>query len=246
MRKKPCAKLWHINMIQLSPGNKYYYSDIFPESSFFAGFATALAGDSRNKETTRKLIQKSESDSISIVQPQQTHSSNVAMYEGAKSNIKDTDAVITDRPHVALTVITADCVPIIYADLKNKSVAISHQGWMGLYGELPVNVVEDMCMQGSRTEDIIAAIGPAIGDCCYDIPKVRADLFGAHEVTFRDEKYYLNLTQVAYNQLIAAGLEKHNIDYRIFCTNCDTRFFSYRRSTDKGNFPEQCSFIMIK
>jgi len=80
------------------------------------------------------------------------------------------DALITADPGVLLVVQTADCVPILLADTKNRAVAAIHSGWRGTVRRIAEKALGRMRMEfGTRPEDVIAAIGPSIGQCCYEV-----------------------------------------------------------------------------
>jgi len=80
------------------------------------------------------------------------------------------DALITQERGVLLTVQTADCIPILLADTKNRAVAAIHSGWRGTAQRIAEKTIGRMQMEfGTRAEDVIAAIGPGIGGCCYEV-----------------------------------------------------------------------------
>jgi polyphenol oxidase len=80
------------------------------------------------------------------------------------------DGLITNVPGVVLAVKVADCVPVIVADRRRKAVGVFHAGWRGTVARIVQKGVGDMRMHfGSKPEDLVAAIGPAIGKCCYEI-----------------------------------------------------------------------------
>jgi hypothetical protein len=80
------------------------------------------------------------------------------------------DALITADAGVLLVVQTADCVPILLADTKNRAVAAIHSGWRGTVRRIAEKTLGRMRMDfGTRPEDVIAAIGPSIGQCCYEV-----------------------------------------------------------------------------
>jgi YfiH family protein len=87
----------------------------------------------------------------------------------------EADIVLSDEPAVALAIQTADCVPILMCDRRQGTIAAVHAGWRGLVAHAPAAALERMAADfGSRVEDIMAAIGPAIGACCYEVgPEVR-------------------------------------------------------------------------
>jgi polyphenol oxidase len=80
------------------------------------------------------------------------------------------DALLTSASHVLLSVQTADCVPILFADKKRRAVAAIHAGWRGTLARIAQKTLGRMRMEfGTRPKDIVAALGPAIGRCCYEV-----------------------------------------------------------------------------
>jgi YfiH family protein len=80
------------------------------------------------------------------------------------------DGLMTDRPGVLLGIQTADCIPVLVADRKNRAVAAFHAGWRGTLARIVENGVGRMRLEfGSRPENLIASIGPGIGQCCYSV-----------------------------------------------------------------------------
>lgn len=89
--------------------------------------------------------------------------------------LPDADIIVSDDPTVAIAIETADCVPILLADPRTGAVAAAHAGWRGLAAGVPRITVEALARSfGSRPADLIAAAGPSIGACCYEVgPDVR-------------------------------------------------------------------------
>ena len=80
------------------------------------------------------------------------------------------DALITREPGVLLVVQTADCIPILLADTKNRAIAAIHSGWRGTAQRIAEKTLGRMQMEfGTRPQDVIAALGPGIGGCCYEV-----------------------------------------------------------------------------
>jgi polyphenol oxidase len=80
------------------------------------------------------------------------------------------DGLMTDQPGVLLGIQTADCIPVLVADRKNRAVAAFHAGWRGTLARIVENGVGRMRLEfGSRPENLIASIGPGIGQCCYSV-----------------------------------------------------------------------------
>jgi YfiH family protein len=97
------------------------------------------------------------------------------------------DALFTREPGVLLVVRTADCVPILLADTKRRAVAAIHSGWRGTLQRTAEKTLGRMRMEfGTRPEDVIAALGPAIGQCCYEVGTDVAKEFDAKFANARE------------------------------------------------------------
>ncbi|MGE5243854.1 MAG: peptidoglycan editing factor PgeF [Betaproteobacteria bacterium] len=92
----------------------------------------------------------------------------------------EADAIVSDDPEVAIAIQVADCVPLLIADRRVGALAAVHGGWRGTAARVAVEAVEAMHRSfASRPEDLIAAIGPAIGACCYEVGRVVRERFVA-------------------------------------------------------------------
>jgi len=90
------------------------------------------------------------------------------------------DALVTAEPGVLLSVRTADCLPLLLVDTKLRVIAAVHAGWRGALARVIEKTVGELCrMFGSAPEDLVAAVGPAIGACCYEVGDEVVDAFGA-------------------------------------------------------------------
>jgi YfiH family protein len=101
------------------------------------------------------------------------HRVDADIVEASSASRKDTlqgDALFTRDPGILLMVQTADCVPVLLADRKQRGIAAIHSGWRGTLKRIAAKTLGRMTMEfGTRPEDVIAAIGPAIGRCCYEV-----------------------------------------------------------------------------
>ncbi len=150
----------------------------------------------------------------------------------------DCDALITNEPGVALCCFSADCVPILLYDPVKKAAAAVHSGWRGTALGIVSKTVREMeTAYGCRPEDLRAAIGPCISECCFetdrDVPDaMRAALGGAAEAAIRQtgEKFHVDLKAINRLWLERAGVKPENIDVTDACTACEPeRFWSHRR-----------------
>jgi len=165
----------------------------------------------------------------------------------------DYDAIVTNRTELAICVKTADCVPLFIVDRVKRVIAVVHAGWrgsaLGIAGKA-VRLLKDHYKSSPR--DILAAIGPAIGSCCYEVDKTVADAFlklDDYERFLSAGKkvgrWMLDLTEVNRRQLVASGVDKTSIDVADLCTVChQDKFFSHRGSG--GITGRQINFMMIR
>ena len=151
------------------------------------------------------------------------------------------DGLITDVRGVLLGVGTADCVPVLVADVKKRAVGAFHAGWRGTVARIAEHGVAKMIAEfGSRPEDIVAAVGPAIGACCYTVGEEVRGEFG-RQFRYADELFrgkngdiHLNLWEANRRQLLDAGVDSERITVIGECTACardgngDLRYFSHR------------------
>ncbi len=151
----------------------------------------------------------------------------------------DIDGLITDEPHVVLITQYADCVPLFFVDPVRKVVATSHAGWRGTAAEIGAVTVERMCADyGCRREDILAAIAPSIGPCCFEVDTPVITEFEKLSVyddgcftPVNDEKVRINLWEVNRRSMIAAGVKPEHITVTDLCTKCHPDIFWSHRVT---------------
>lgn len=143
------------------------------------------------------------------------------------------DALITANPGEAIGIKTADCVPIILADPQHRAIGVAHAGWRGTLGNITQRVLDKMGFE-YRTDPgaVIAAIGPAIGPCCYEVgPEVGKKfqpLFPERAGWERATK--IDLWESNRRHLISGGVVASRIAVAGLCTFCLAgEFHSWRR-----------------
>jgi polyphenol oxidase len=148
----------------------------------------------------------------------------------------DGDALVTRQPRIPVAVLVADCVPVLLWDPVQGAVAAVHAGWRGTAEQVVLRTLESMADRiGTRPGDVRAAIGPAIGGCCYDVgPEVVQALAeilppGAYAVDAEDDARRVDLRRANEATLLAAGVTQESISTVGGCTCCGPDFFSYRR-----------------
>ncbi len=171
----------------------------------------------------------------------------------AKTATQAYDALITNQIGLAITVQTADCLPILIWDANRKVVAAVHAGWRGsLQSIAPKTVFMMQTCFGSRPEDLQIGIGPAIGPCCYEVDEPvlgpLRERFGFFREIVREkgaDKGMLDLPGLNVRQLIDSGVPADRIAVADTCTACHPeRFCSYRR--DGLSAGSMVSGIMIR
>jgi YfiH family protein len=219
----------------------------------------------QNVQQNRKILQSAINASHSTLVPlRQFHSSVVRSFAQAPAEPVQGDASITNLPGLLLAIQTADCVPILLVDPKKRAIGAIHAGWRGTLARIAQKTVGEMQMRyGSKPADILAALGPAIGGCCYE---VGTDLVTEFSSQFADAEDYfdelrtgeepnplqwlnqmppghqpppknvhLDLRKANRSQLIAAGLRGNSIFVSDLCTACHPNlFFSYRKEGERS------------
>jgi purine-nucleoside/S-methyl-5'-thioadenosine phosphorylase / adenosine deaminase len=151
------------------------------------------------------------------------------MLEQYRDDRPRADALVSNAPDVALIVRAADCVPLLIADTQTGAAAAVHAGWRGTAARVTVAAIDAMrAAFGSRAADLVAAIGPAIGSCCYEVGPDVVGAFAAagHErylidrwfMAPRDRRMRLDVAGANRDQLILAGVREENIHACGLCT----------------------------
>lgn len=189
----------------------------------------------------------------SLARVYQFHSPDVVTIKssGQPEEPPKADAMVTDRPNILLGIVTADCVPVLFADRQAGVVGAAHAGWKGAIGGVTDNTIAAMEVLGADRARIICAIGPCIAQKSYEVDEgfLRrfAEADAMNERFFADGKaghYQFDIEGYVAARLAAAGISK------VECLGEDTysqpdRFFSYRRSChlNEPGYGRQISLI---
>ena len=156
---------------------------------------------------------------------------------------RQADALLACTPGQACAIKVADCLPLLLADAHSGAVAAVHSGWQGTVANVAAAAVRALRQAIGQQGDLIAAIGPHIGVCCFEVGDEVAtrlrDVARASSGSARDDdvvqrvpgrRPHVDLGAVVWRQLRAAGIARESIEIVKACTKCDpARFFSHRR-----------------
>lgn len=174
-----------------------------------------------------------------LVVPGQKHTTNIYWAKSGSHTFEElqaVDAVATTKLMQPVLLHYADCVPVMIVDTKKPAICVIHAGWRGTAGGIVSKAVVALCERtGSRAQDLIAAVGPAIGSCCYQTGE---EVVAQLSLTVKDAEPLIQRRQgdpypdlKAFNamQLLQAGVSE--VDVTAWCTACHPEiFYSHRQS----------------
>lgn len=185
----------------------------------------------------------------------QIHSATVLSISEAQAPHKrpEGDAMVTNKKHVMIGILTADCTPVLFHDAKAKVIGAAHAGWKGAHGGVIENTLNAMKKLGANIPDVKVMIGPCIQQKSYEIgpdfyekfsPEMQQKFF----VPSENEGHFLfDLPGYIRGRLIAAGIA--NIENQSLDTlSNEGQYYSYRRSTlrKEPDYGRQLSAIMLQ
>lgn len=268
-------------MYKINEKNKFKYltfSSLEKYLDLFHCFTTRLGGVSegcyesmnlgmRTDDKVENIYKNYEilADSLSInlrdmVKAYQTHTSNIRyVTEDDKGKIydetpgyKDVDGLITDKQNIILSTSHADCTPIFFYDPVRRVIGMAHAGWRGTVKNIAVNMIQKFAEDfNSNPKDIIAVIGPSLGQCCFEVDKDVAEIILSTNKDYEEFmeikgiKYHFDLWAINKYILLSQGLKSENIEISGLCTKCNNDlFFSHRGQ--KGKRGLMSGIIMMK
>jgi len=221
---------------------------IFPSEEVLSGFTTRRGGVSKPPFDSLNLGYGTPDDRSAVgenhaivfrylgVEPgnavfmEQVHGSRVVVVE-AGGTVPGADGIVTVTPGLLLGVKCADCIPLLLYDPRGKAAGAVHCGWRSIVSGAAGNAVRLMKdTGGSEPGNILAAIGPSAGPCCYEIGNDVASCFHRGSVETRGGKLYGDLKSELKRRLLGYGLREENIDLFPDCTVCNrSLYYSHRR-----------------
>lgn len=174
---------------------------------------------------------------VTLASVHQVHSAEVVTVDSVTDAKPQADGIVTATPGVALSVLTADCLPVLFADPQAGVIGAAHAGWKGAIAGILSNTVTAMETLGASRDAIRAVIGPSISQKAYEVgPEfydsvLQADpRAGRFFVQGAGDRLKFDLPAFGLAKLKEAGLGQ--VDWTRHCTYADrARFFSYRRAT---------------
>jgi hypothetical protein len=193
----------------------------------------------QKEEELRKLAELWKIEPKALLFAHQRHTNRTIFLDQAQFNssgnhifiYNDTDGVGTGVKGVLSAVFTADCVPIFMVDTKKRQFMLVHAGWRGTLSRIASHALDNLIQRGAHPQDIIAWLGPSIGQCCYEVSREMAGDFAQAfpSIPHAIHDRYINLKEINAFQLEERGVTRKNIHISDICTKCKSEtFYSYR------------------
>lgn len=170
-----------------------------------------------------------------IVSARQIHGNKIKKV--SKNNkgkiIQNADGLMTNEKGITLSIRTADCLSIFIFDSKKNVIALLHAGWRGLESNIVGKSIKKLIKEfGSDAKDIVVGIGPGIGICHFEVKEDVKDKFKKYKnaIERKNERIFINLKQIALEQLLKEGIKEKNIEINPDCTYHENeKYYSFRR-----------------
>ena len=223
------------------------------------GFGTRPAGGGKpSRRDWAGIAVHQGGEAFPLLSLRQVHGDRVVLFDPSLQTVDEVwqtegDALITRTPGFALGVFTADCLPIFLYDPVHEAIGLVHAGWRGTAKGVIRKAVEKMSQNFlCRNEDLLAAMGPCIGPCCYEVDAPVKEAFISGGIPWDrvsspkgDERWQLDLWGANLLQMQNSGILKENVSLLKICTSCHGEtFFSYRNADKTGG--RQLNFIALK
>lgn len=210
-------------------------------SGLVHGFGLRFPGP---RAAAREAAQAALGDSGEVFFLRQVHGCAVATPPWTEP--PDADASVTGQPGTLLAIETADCLPVLIVDPIRRRVAAAHAGWRGTAARVTQSAVRAVLDAGSDAADLLVALGPSIGPCCYEVGPEVEGAFGPSGAGFfvagTAGRKHLDVAAANRAQLDEVGIAASHIDSVNHCTKCrEDLFFSYRR--DGGSAGRMISVV---
>jgi hypothetical protein len=257
MKKAPIngLKLWQFeNLAQLHTIQHFVTDRIShsPENEFTLSFSSSPDKNYIQENRSRLALAMGVENSR-LYFPSQVHKTRIVHVTEAtsKEDLQETDALITNRTGICIAVMSADCVPILIYDKKNKAVGAVHSGWRGTVAKILDKTLQEMQQSfGTKGEDVYAGIGPSVSQDVYEVGEevileVRQTFGHKNDliVPLPNNKAKLDLWKANKVQLVEFGVAPSRIEISDLCTVKNNNHFFSARKGDTGRF---AAGIMMK
>ena len=214
------------------------------------GSKDKIANISKNLKIVSKKIGCNSENLVSL---NQIHSNKVLKINNVPKKKLTGDAMITNKQNIAISILTADCAPILIIEKKQKFVGAIHAGWKGAFKGIVKKTIQLLKKNGCSEKDMIACIGPCIKKNNYEVKNDFFKLFkeknkkNVNFFIFKKRKIYFDLSEYIKSQFYENGVKKIDI-IRKDTYALKNNFFSSRRSKKNkhNDYGRNISAIMIK
>jgi YfiH family protein len=240
--------LWQFEQLKKESSLRHFVTDrnTNPDGNEFTLSYSSLPHRSEIKNNRDLLAKAMGIDDEHLYMPSQIHETRILHVKTGtpKTELKDTDALITNEPGLCIAVMSADCVPILLYDKKNKAIAAIHSGWRGTVARILEKTLHKMNdLFGTTGEDLIACIGPSVSQQSYEVGE---EVMNAVHESFEnsnvllqpqtDKKAKLDLWKANQLQLDAFGVPVSQVEISDLCTVISNNYFFSARKGDTGRF----------
>lgn len=209
-------------------------SGVFQGLNCGVGSSDQLEAVTINRTRVAEAMDVAEPDLMGV---HQVHSPDVVTVTAPNTERAKADALVTSIKGVALSVLSADCQPVLFADAGAGVIGAAHAGWKGALSGVLEATLDAMEALGARRENTTAVIGPCISQQAYEVGPEFFEDFIAEDPSFarffangKDGKYQFDLPALGLHRLRQAGVG--HAEWTRHCTYADPdRFYSYRRTT---------------
>jgi len=161
------------------------------------------------------------------------------IFDSQENIINQTDALITKKKNIFLSISVADCIPVFFYESQAKIIGLAHAGWRGIAGGVIENTMKKITELGGMAENLKIALGPGINKCHFEVGEEVVDKFKNYKeyIFKKDKKYFIDLRGIIKKKLNKLGVKSENIEDCNICTFCSKNLFSFR-SDGGGDWDE--------
>lgn len=200
--------------------------------------------DAANVQRNRQIILHTlNSPAVDIVTAHQVHGDKIIpVNQWMPMDFQEADGMIVTEPGIPIGILTADCVPILYANRQHTVIGAAHAGWKGGFMDIHLKMIGAMKAMGIQVKDIKVVIGPSIQQASYEVDQGFYDRFSAKDPGYKRyfypsrkaSHYQFDLPRLIYEDLMQAGV--YSVDWvRLDTVIHEHLFFSHRRATLSEN-----------